>query len=265
MPPDSRRYPRTPSLTYISAPGSPPGSPSFPTARPSIRPTPRHASHLPACRRLASLAAEATVRWLRQTALRCGMPRAAAVHRRAQVGRATRRSAGSTPLSAYVPLLACLAGLVPVALFCAACASTDPLLKAVEDRIGSAALACGVVLPGDDSSAVDSCAVSAFRRGVSFWVRYGSCAPDGAFESFYLVSTGEGLLHVIRYETGPTRATSRFGAPRFIADRPCEPEIFQVTPGHFRLGCRGSNAPQPFVPPTLTFLLPRPPVLSARR
>lgn len=141
-----------------------------------------------------------------------------------------------------------------MALFGAACVSTDPLLEAVEARIGSAGLACGVVLPGDDSSHVDSCAVTAFRRGVPFWVRYGACAPDGVFESFYLVSRGENLLHVIRYENADTRATSRFGAARLVVDRECVPEIFQVTPGHFRLGCRGNVAPQPFIQPQVTVL-----------
>jgi hypothetical protein len=144
--------------------------------------------------------------------------------------------------------------LSAVALFCAACVSTDPLLKAVEARSGSAGLACGVVLPGDDSSQVDSCAVTAFQRGVPFWVRYGACASDGIFESFYLVSTGENLLRVIRYESAHTRATSRFGAVQLVVDRECAPEIFQVTPGHFRLGCRGNVAPQPFVTPRVTVM-----------
>jgi hypothetical protein len=126
-------------------------------------------------------------------------------------------------------------------LFASSCASTDPLFKEVEARVGSAAIACGVVLPGDDSSQADACAVFAFQRGLPFWVGYGSCTTDGAFESLYIVSTGENRLRAIRYEISRARATSRFGAIRSVVDRECVPETFQVAPGHFRIGCPGER------------------------
>lgn len=182
------------------------------------------------------------------------MPPAAALPRRPRIGPAPGSRSGSASLSVRLAVVAPLAVLVASALVGPACVSTDPLLEAVEARLGSSSLACGVVLPGDDSSEADSCAVAAFRRGVPFWVRYGACTADGTFESFYLVFTPESLLHVIRYESAPTRATSRFGATRLVVDRPCVPEVFQVTPGHFRIGCRGNVAPQPFVSPALTLL-----------
>src|SRR5512141_1691249 len=99
-----------------------------------------------------------------------------------------------------------------VALWTGACGSVDPLLTTVEARAGPAAVACGLVLPGDDSSRADSCAVSAFRSGVPFWVGYGSCAGDQAFETLYLVSSGADQLREIRYDSSRARASSRFGA-----------------------------------------------------
>lgn len=118
----------------------------------------------------------------------------------------------------------------------AGCASQDLVLGEVRTRVGSGAIACGLVLPGADSSRADACSVSAFRSGAAFWVGYGSCGDAAVFDVTYLVSMA-GRVVSLRYETRRTERSSRFGPVRRVTERPCEPVLFQVAPGHLRLGC----------------------------
>jgi hypothetical protein len=55
------------------------------------------------------------------------------------------------------------------------CATGTEIAVRVRTRTGPTAVDCGTVVPGADASAADACALSAYERGVPFWVRYAGC------------------------------------------------------------------------------------------
>jgi hypothetical protein len=128
--------------------------------------------------------------------------------------------------------------LVPwLAVLCAAgCTTGSELSGRVRTWTGPRAVACGTVAPGADPAAADSCALSAWERGVPFWVRYGGCGCDPASETVFL-RAADGRLLTIRTEPDPDTRSSRFGPRLHLAESECSPLVLQVAPGQHRLTC----------------------------
>jgi hypothetical protein len=116
------------------------------------------------------------------------------------------------------------------------CATGPDVSERVRTWTGPRAVACGYVAPGADASAADSCALSAWERGVPFWVRYGGCGCDVASETAFL-RTADGRLLTIRTEPEPETRSSRFGPRLHLAESECSPFVLQVAPGQHRLTC----------------------------
>ena len=111
----------------------------------------------------------------------------------------------------------CLASWLAV-LSTVGCATGTDVAVRVRTWTGPSAIACGYVAPGANAAAADSCALSAYERGVPFWVRYGGCGCDAASETVFL------------------RAVD--GGPRWhLAESECSPLVLQVAPGQHRLTC----------------------------
>lgn len=120
------------------------------------------------------------------------------------------------------------------------CATGTEVAERLRARTGPRAVACGYVAPGADPSAADACALSAWERGVPFWVRYGGCGCDDASETAFLRSA-DGRLLMLRYEPGPDTRSSRFGTRLHLAEAGCSPLVLQVAPGQHRLTCLGER------------------------
>jgi len=131
--------------------------------------------------------------------------------------------------------LKCLAPWVAL-LSAVGCATGTEVAGRVRTWTGPRAVACGFVAPGADPSAADACALSAYERGVPFWVRYGGCGCDTFSETVFL-RTAEGRLLTIRYEADPETRSSRFGPRLHLAEAECSPLVLQVAPGQQRLTC----------------------------
>ncbi len=116
------------------------------------------------------------------------------------------------------------------------CATGTDVAERVRTRTGPGAVACGAVAPGADASASDACALSAYERGVPFWVRYGGCGCDAASETVFL-RTMDGRLLTIRTEPDSGTRSSRFGPRLHLAEAECSPVVLQVAPGQHRLTC----------------------------
>lgn len=128
--------------------------------------------------------------------------------------------------------------LVPWLVFLSAvgCATGTEVAGRVRTWTGPRAVACGTVAPGADASAADACALSAYERGVPFWVRYAGCGCDAASETVFL-RTADGRLLTIRTEPDPETRSSRFGPRLHLAEAECSPLVLQVAPGQHRLTC----------------------------
>jgi hypothetical protein len=128
--------------------------------------------------------------------------------------------------------------LVPwlAVLSAAGCATGTEVAGRIRTWTGPKAVACGTVAPGADAAAADACALSAYERGVPFWVRYGGCGCDAASETAFL-RTADGRLLTIRYEPEPDTRSSRFGLRLRLAESECSPLVLQVAPGQHRLTC----------------------------
>ena len=116
------------------------------------------------------------------------------------------------------------------------CATGTVVSERVRTWTGPRAVACGYVAPGADPSAADSCALSAWERGVPFWVRYGGCGCDVESETVFLLAT-DGRLLTIRFEPEPDTRSSRFGPRLHLVEAECSPLVLQVSPGQHRLTC----------------------------
>ena len=116
------------------------------------------------------------------------------------------------------------------------CATGSEVSDRVRTWTGPGAVACGTVAPGADPSAADACALSAWERGVPFWVRYGGCGCDPTSETAVL-RTPEGRLLTIRTEPDPDTRSSRFGPRLHLAQSECTPFVVQLAPGQRRLVC----------------------------
>lgn len=116
------------------------------------------------------------------------------------------------------------------------CATGTEVAGRVRTWTGPRAIACGTVAPGTDPSTADACALSAYERGVPFWVRYGGCGCDVASETVFL-RTADGRLLTIRTEPEPETRSSRFGPRLHLAEAECSPLVLQVAPGQHRLTC----------------------------
>lgn len=116
------------------------------------------------------------------------------------------------------------------------CASGTEVAGRVRTWTGPRAIACGYVAPGADASAADACALSAYERGVPFWVRYGGCGCGAASESVFL-RTADGRLLTIRSKPETETRSSRFGPRLHLAETECSPLVLQVAPGQHRLTC----------------------------
>jgi hypothetical protein len=129
------------------------------------------------------------------------------------------------------------------------CATGTEVAERVRTRTGPGAVACGAVAPGADASVADACALSAWERGVPFWVRYGGCGCDAESETVFL-RTMDGRLLTIRAEPDPETRSSRFGPRLHLAEAECSPLVLQVAPGQHRLTCldervAGKPGPRP--------------------
>ena len=116
------------------------------------------------------------------------------------------------------------------------CATGTEVAGRVRRWTGPGAVACGAVAPGADASAADACALSAYERGVPFWVRYGGCGCDAASETVFL-RTADGRLLTIRTGPDPDTRSSRFGPRLHLAESACSPLVLQAAPGQYRLTC----------------------------
>lgn len=121
------------------------------------------------------------------------------------------------------------------------CASGSEVSEHVRAWTGPRAVACGTVAPGADPTAADACALSAWERGVPFWVRYGGCGCDPASETVFL-RAADGRLLTIRTEPDADTRSSRFGPRLRLAESECTPFVVQVAPGQHRLTCLGERA-----------------------
>ncbi|HYN44188.1 MAG TPA: hypothetical protein VE129_20605 [Thermoanaerobaculia bacterium] len=89
--------------------------------------------------------------------------------------------------------------------------------------------------------------LSAYERGVPFWVRYGGCGCDAASETVFLRAL-DGRLLTIRTEPDPDTRSSRFGLRLHLAESACSPLVLQAAPGQYRLTCldqRVAGKPDP--------------------
>ncbi|MFN7987959.1 MAG: hypothetical protein U0529_10830 [Thermoanaerobaculia bacterium] len=116
------------------------------------------------------------------------------------------------------------------------CTTGPEVSERVRTWTGPMAVACGTVAPGADPSAADSCALSAWERGVPFWVRYAGCGCDSTSETVFL-RAADGRLLTIRTEPEPDTRSSRFGPRLRLAESECSPLVLQVAPGQRRLTC----------------------------
>ena len=121
------------------------------------------------------------------------------------------------------------------------CATGSDVSDRVRTWTDPRAVACGTVAPKIDPSATDTCALSAWERGVPFWVRYGGCGCDVTSETVFL-RTADGRLLTIRTEPDPDTRSSRFGPRMHLAESECSPLVLQVAPGRHRLTCVDERA-----------------------